>query len=302
MDSLVAKKFYLKKREVSEKLENDILQTQREISSRGTIRSSVFLNVAFKLISESARENIDSLLKIYEDVGISTSEETFVIDKEAEIKGEVEKLVPIEAQRVNEKIDDLAKRIGIARPHDASYVFTNLQVEARDRAEILIETIRRRIQNKQPKKSLTDDVFVIMQIGNPQLDKIWKDIYVPVIGDFKLHPKRIDKHGEGRFLMSEVAGYLNNSKLVIADLTNARPNCYLEVGYTLGVDKNSHLILCAREDHNMDSPCYKRDGPKVHFDISGYDIVWWDENKIDDFKIDLAKKITYRLTVIGSQK
>ncbi len=139
-----------------------------------------------------------------------------------------------------------------------------------------------------------------MQIGNQLLDKIWKDVYVPVIDDFKLKPRRIDKHNEGRFLMSEVADLLNRSKIVIADLTNARPNCYLEVGYTMGIDKYNHLILCAREDLN-DSANFKKDGPKVHFDVKGYDILWWDESKIDDFKLELAKKIRYRLTVIGQK-
>jgi hypothetical protein len=98
--------------------------------------------------------------------------------------------------------------------------------------------------------------------------------------------------------MSEVANLINRSKIIIADLTNERPNCYLEVGYTLGVEKYNHLILCAKENHNPDSPTYQKGGPKVHFDITGYGILFWDENKIDEFKLELAKKIRYQLTVI----
>jgi hypothetical protein len=35
----------------------------------------------------------------------------------------------------------------------------------------------------------------------------------------------------GRILQSEIANFINKSKIIIADLTNERPNCYLEVGY-----------------------------------------------------------------------
>lgn len=66
----------------------------------------------------------------------------------------------------------------------------------------------------------------------------------------------------------------------------------------LGIEKYNHVILCAREDHNTDSPNYQKDGPKVHFDISGYDILFWNPENIDDFKLKLAQKIKYRLTII----
>lgn len=299
MDGLVFKKFDLSKRQTLQKLEEDTLRKQHEFGAKGSLHSSIFLNVVFKLLIKSAEDNVEALLEIYENVGRTINDERFIIEKEDEIRAEIDNLVAMEGQRINAEITKLAKKINMARPDGVGYFQGNLQAEAHDRAEILIETTKRRIANNQPKKSFKDDVFVIMQIGNPQLDKIWKDVYVSVIGDFKLNPKRIDKHNEGRFLMSEVADYLNKSKLVIADLTNARPNCYLEVGYTLGIEKNSHLILCAREDHEPGSPNFKKDGPKVHFDIGGYDIIWWDEAKIDYFKLSLAKRMTYRLTVIG---
>lgn len=298
MDALVFKKIDLIKRQNLQKVEEDILKTQNEFSARGNMHSSAFMNAAFKLLAASAENNIEMLLQTYEDVGVDTNEERFIVAREKEIREEIEKLAGSEGQRVTNKIDELAKVIQIKKPKEANYFWTNLLPCARDRAEILIETTKRRIANSQPKKSFTNDVFVIMQIGNSELDKIWKDVYVPVIEDFKLDPKRIDKHNDGKFMISGVAAYLNNSKLVIADLTNARPNCYLEVGYALGVEKNRHMILCAREDHHSDSPNFKQNGPRVHFDISGYDILWWDGAEIDDFKLKLAKKIAYRLTII----
>ena len=218
------------------------------------------------------------------------------VTKETEILEEISKIAIREQNRIKEKIGTMAQNLGM--PDVAKSLNVDLLSEAKIKAEIFVETVKRRIRNAQPQKSFTNEVFLIMQIGDPQLDRIWTNVYVPVIQDFKLKPRRIDKHNEGRFLMSEVADMLNKSKIIIADLTNARPNCYLEVGYTYGIEKHSHLILSAREDHNPNSPNHKKDGPKIHFDISGYDILFWDENKLNDFKIELAKKIKYRLTVV----
>ncbi|GAG40916.1 unnamed protein product, partial [marine sediment metagenome] len=56
----------------------------------------------------------------------------------------------------------------------------------------------------------------------------------------------------------------------------------------------------AREDHNQDSPNHKRGGPKIHFDLSGYDILFWDPNNLTEFKNELEKRIRRRLATLPS--
>jgi hypothetical protein len=136
--------------------------------------------------------------------------------------------------------------------------------------------------------------FVIMQIGNSELDLVYKEAIVPAILSSGLEPKRVDKHNEGRLLKSEIVKFIESSDIIIADLTNERPNCYLEVGYTMGLDKFRNLILTSREDHFHDSPNYRKDGPKIHFDLSGYDILFWNPNNLEEFKKELEKRITRR--------
>jgi len=145
---------------------------------------------------------------------------------------------------------------------------------------------------------MADEAFVIMQIGNLQLDRIWSEVYLPVIKECGLEPKRVDKHTEGRLLNSEVAEFINRAKIIIADLTNERPNCYLEVGYAMGKNKFQNLILCAREDHNQDSLNYTKGGPKIHFDLSGYSIIWWEERKLNEFKTNLKRVIENRMKIL----
>lgn len=69
--------------------------------------------------------------------------------------------------------------------------------------------------------------FIIMQIGNQDLDIVCKEVIVPVLKSCGLDPKRVDKHSGGRLLKSEIVGFIESSDIIVADLTNARPNCYL---------------------------------------------------------------------------
>lgn len=137
-----------------------------------------------------------------------------------------------------------------------------------------------------------------MQIGNTELDLVFHEVMFPAIQSAGLLPVRIDKHNEGRLLKSEIVEQIQKASIIIADLTNERPNCYLEVGYAMGLDKFNNLILTAREDHYFDNPDYKKGGPKIHFDLSGYDILFWDQKNLDKFKSILTNKIKRRLLLI----
>lgn len=144
--------------------------------------------------------------------------------------------------------------------------------------------------------------FVIMQIGNEKLDKMYSDIFVPAIKSANLKPKRIDFDNEGNLLKDEITEYIEKAEIIIADLTNERPNCYLEVGYAMGLDKYKNLIFTVKEDHHSESPNYKKGGPKIHFDVTGYDILFWDKTNLEEFKLKLTEKINHRLSIISPLK
>jgi hypothetical protein len=147
------------------------------------------------------------------------------------------------------------------------------------------------------KKDNLQIAFVIMQIGNTELDQLYLEIFVPAIRAANLEPKRIDIDNEGNLLKKEIIEYIEKAEIIVADLTNERPNCYLEVGYAMGLDKYKNLIFTVREDHYFDSPNYKKGGPKVHFDVTGYDILFWDKSNLNEFKKNLRIKLIedYRL-------
>jgi hypothetical protein len=140
--------------------------------------------------------------------------------------------------------------------------------------------------------------FIIMNIGQPDLDLMCSVAIVPALQSCGLEPKRVDKHNQGGLLKSEIIKSIQESEIIIADLTNERPNCYLEVGYAMGIDKFKNLILTVREDHNQDSPDHVKGGPKIHFDLSGYEILFWRPDALEKFRDDLTKRIQRRLSII----
>jgi hypothetical protein len=147
-----------------------------------------------------------------------------------------------------------------------------------------------------------NQAFVIMQIGNSELDRIFNEVINLAVIAAGLPPaKRIDKHNEGGLLKSAITALIEDSDIIIADLTNERPNCYLEVGYAMGRNRFRNLILLAREDHNPDSPNYRPGEKKVHFDLSGYPILFWDPNRLDEFQPELKLGIQRRLNLLSSE-
>lgn len=139
-----------------------------------------------------------------------------------------------------------------------------------------------------------------MQIGDNELDEACDAAIAPAIEAAGFAPRRVDRHNAGDLLKSEIVQFIERSQIIVADVTNERPNCYLEIGYAMGLGKKANLILTAREDHHHGSPNYRRGGPKVHFDLEGYDILFWDPADLDAFREELTKRIVRRAAIVRS--
>ena len=140
--------------------------------------------------------------------------------------------------------------------------------------------------------------FIIMRIGDPSLETMCKDAIVPALKACGFDPKRVDKHEQGGPLKSEIIKFLQQSDIIVADLTDERPNCYLEVGYAMGLDKFQNLILTARYDHDVRARDHDPNGPKVHFDLDSYNILYWHPGKLAEFEQELEKRIRRRLVQV----
>lgn len=146
-----------------------------------------------------------------------------------------------------------------------------------------------------------DTAFIIMQIGNPELDRVYEEAIKPAFDGTGLAPKRIDTHTRGGLLRSEIDGLIRKSVIIVADLTNERPNCYLEIGYAFGLGKETNVILTVKEDHGPDSPNRVPGGHKVHFDLAGHAIFYWEPTSLAVFRDSLGGEIQRRMRLV-SQK
>jgi hypothetical protein len=141
--------------------------------------------------------------------------------------------------------------------------------------------------------------FVIMQIGNPELDLVYERAIVPALMACGYEPRRVDRHGRGGLLVSEIIAFIEEAEVVVADLTHERPNCYLEVGYVLGVGRSPQLVLTARVDHDPAHDSHRPGGHRVHFDLAGFDILYWQPHRLEDFRRELEKRILRRRELLA---
>jgi hypothetical protein len=58
-----------------------------------------------------------------------------------------------------------------------------------------------------------DEVFVIMQIGNAQLDGVCDESIDPAIKDAGFLPRRVDRHNTGDLLKSEIVQFIERSQI-----------------------------------------------------------------------------------------
>lgn len=147
-----------------------------------------------------------------------------------------------------------------------------------------------------------DEAFVIMQIGDAELDALYENQIAPALESAGLTPRRVDRHNSGQLLKSEIVTFIDRAKVIVADVTNERPNCYLEIGYAMGQGKFENLILTAREDHHHSSESYSTAGPRIHFDLEGYDILLWEESDLVAFQSRLSETAERRKRIVTAPK
>jgi hypothetical protein len=141
--------------------------------------------------------------------------------------------------------------------------------------------------------------FVIMQIGDPELDLVYEEAVAPALEAREVEPRRVDRHNRGGLLLSEIMLFIEEAEILVADLTNERPNCYLEVGYVLGVGKLTNLILTARADHDPHAADRRPGNPRVHFDVAGFDILFWRRGALGAFRRELEKRVRRRQELLA---
>ncbi len=147
-----------------------------------------------------------------------------------------------------------------------------------------------------PEKS--NEVFVVMGAGD-DLKPLLKEAIAPAIMDCGLEPYiMVVREPEDGSITSSILAHIEKSKLLIADLTFERPNCYYEVGYAHALGKK--VIFSAREDHNP-----RRDGrqfgdPKIHFDLDSHRFTFWRDGDWENLRLEVKERIREALVLLDT--
>jgi transcriptional regulator with XRE-family HTH domain len=120
--------------------------------------------------------------------------------------------------------------------------------------------------------------FIIMKFGDDVLDSAYDGVIRPLLIKYGYNPIRIDEVQDSGKITDQIIEYISNAKLVIADLSGERPNCYYESGFAHALGKNIIFSIMEKD--------------AIHFDLAGHRFITWKTEK------EFRKKLNTRLQSI----
>jgi len=112
--------------------------------------------------------------------------------------------------------------------------------------------------------SVIDDrpkAFVVMQFTE-QFNELFDSVIKPVCEAKGLEPIRADDMYTNGLIVNDIIQSIQNSSVIISDITPDNPNVYYEVGYAHAAGKNV-ILMC------------DRDREKLPFDLSGFRTIFY---------------------------
>ncbi len=113
---------------------------------------------------------------------------------------------------------------------------------------------------------------------NEETNALWSQAIAPAFIELGMAPVRIDTTALTTPIIDGIHKLIEQSQLLIADLTFGRPNCYYEVGWAHALEKP--VILSVRDDRFDD----------VHFDVRSYTVCRWDPEELNTLKTELVNR------------
>jgi hypothetical protein len=125
--------------------------------------------------------------------------------------------------------------------------------------------------------------FFICPFGDKTIDDNYEFVIKPVLKSHRIDIQRADEIASAGPVTEIITNAIFRSRLVVADLTYERPNCYYEVGFAHALGKP--VIILAQE------------GSHRHFDISVHQWNYWKTYK--DLKSKFEKAVDSVLMEVG---
>lgn len=133
-------------------------------------------------------------------------------------------------------------------------------------------------------------VFMAMQFGNEEHDKIYKDHFKLAVAQTGFELKRLDERPAAGLIDNQLRVQIRRARFLLADLTNENRGAYWEAGFAEGLGKPV-IYLCKKSDFEK---------MKTHFDTEHHLTIKWDEKDLKKAEEEL--KATIRATFPAEAK
>jgi hypothetical protein len=129
----------------------------------------------------------------------------------------------------------------------------------------------------------TPKAFVVMQFSSPY-NELYEDVISTVCSDLNLRVVRADESYGPGLIIADIVKQIEESKIIIAEISSANPNVFYEVGYAHALNKPTILIA--------------EKSIKLPFDVSPFRTLFYENTIAGKKKVQegLKKHITAALT------
>lgn len=150
-----------------------------------------------------------------------------------------------------------------------------LEASSPNRWSLTAKAIDRIEQAMRPSARFGFGVLAFRQ----ETDKLWSGAMSPALIDLGLTPIRIDAVALTNPIIDGIHAMIEQSHLVVVDLTFSRPNCYYELGFAHALRKP--VILSVKDD--------RRD-QDIHFDVEAFRVLRWSDSALDEHRRQLIEE------------
>jgi nucleoside 2-deoxyribosyltransferase len=127
-----------------------------------------------------------------------------------------------------------------------------------------------------------------MPFGRKDCDDLYKNQILPTLRKLKINPIRVDQEEHKEDLNVFIVRMIEESDIVIADLTYARPSVYYEAGFA---ERAIPIAYISRKDHLGKKQI--DDNLRVHFDLEMKKIIPWESSKDPAFRKRLERRLCF---------
>ncbi len=143
-------------------------------------------------------------------------------------------------------------------------------------------------QYKELRARITEGIkgtysFFVCPLENEEVKHNYEFVIKPAVRQFQFEIQKADEISHTGTITDAILTSINRSRFLVADLTDAKPNCYYEVGYAHALGKP--VIILAKNSTTR------------HFDISTYKWNFWADYK--DLKTKFETELRATLRSIG---